>query len=165
MKHLLSIFIIVLVVSCNAQEKEIDITGNWYLEATNSGTALYYTEFYINEKYFYKYNEFLGMSNGYKYTYENNILNLIDLDNTKLMGMHISSIDKNTLFLVFDDDKTITYKRIIDNKVKLKKLATEYHPNFTKEEKIAFENIYLEAFFLRKAEWEKTHVSMDYFED
>lgn len=165
MKQFLSILLMLLVFSCNAQEEEIDITGNWYLEATNSGKALYYTEFFINEESFFKYSDPIGMSHKYSYVYEDNILHLIDLDNTKLTGMQISSVDKNTIILLFDNDKTITYKRILDNKVKLKKLATEYHPNFTKEEKIAFENTYLEAFFSRKAEWEKTHESMDYFED
>lgn len=164
-KHFLSLLLIFLVFSCNAQEKEIDITGNWYLEATNSGKALYYTEFYINEEYFYKYSDPVGMSYGYGYTQKNNTFHLIDLDNTKLKIGQILSIDKISFSLISDEGRTITYNRILDDKVKLKKLATEYNSNFTKEEKTAFENTYLEAFFSRKAEWEKTHESIDYFED
>ncbi|WP_255411462.1 hypothetical protein [Lacinutrix sp. Bg11-31] len=43
MKYSLSLLLMLFIFSCNAQEKEIDITGNWYLEATNSGKALCHT--------------------------------------------------------------------------------------------------------------------------
>ncbi|AUC82903.1 hypothetical protein [Lacinutrix sp. Bg11-31] len=105
------------------------------------------------------------MSYSYGYTQKNNTFHLVDLDNTKLKIGQILSIDKNTFYFISDEGKTITYKRILDNTVKLEKLATEYNPNFTNEEKNAFKNSYLEAYFYRKTEWEKTHESINYFEN
>lgn len=144
MKKIIIIFIILISYSCNSQNnKDIDITGNWYNYSMKNAKNEYYVETFIDENTFYFYDGIYGLKESIEYLIEAGNLYLLDNDNKKVATGNIKIINENTISLY---NGNAIFKRIEEG-IKLENFLRKNIPesDFSKE------------FFIRKAIWEKAH--------
>lgn len=154
MKKIVTLLFVLIISSCQAQEKKLDIQGNWYMESNNSQKEFVYLEIYIDDTTFSFYDDLIGYKGGDNYTIDKKILYLmINEDKTKL-GL-IKVIDKNTISFNGEDGKIVIYKKVIGNGMKLDDLLFKNTQNQSRQHRAKLEDKYWEAFNKRKIEWEK----------
>lgn len=148
MKHFLSILLVLLIFSCNAQEKEIDITGNWYLSPHKGLKGFTYKEIFIDDKVISVYQDIYGFNIEYFYKIENNILYTI-ISGEEIKHSIIKVKDENTISFEVVDGSVVIYKRIIGNELTFEDYLFKDPYNEGKN-KSKLEGDFLEAFKKRK---------------
>lgn len=148
MKHFLSILVILLFFSCNAQEKEIDITGNWYLSPHKGLEGFTYKEIFISDKVISVYQDIYGFNIEYFYTQEKNVLYLI-INDENIKHSNIQYINENVISFELIDGSFIIYKRIIGDELTFEDYLFK-DPYKEGKHKSKLEGEFLKAFNSRK---------------
>jgi len=147
MKYILSILMTLLIFSCNAQDKEIDITGNWYVSPNKGLEDFIYTEVYISNNVISVYKDVTGFNIEYFYAQENNVLYMLN-SGEKIKHSIIKTKDKNTILFESVDGGIAIYKRIVGGELKFGDLLLK-NP-YNEKRKVKYEEEFIEAFNKRK---------------
>ena len=148
MKYSLLILLVLSIFSCNIQEKEIDINGNWYVLPNKGLDDFIYKEFYISDNVISVYQDIYGFNIEYSYIQENNVLYFTN-SGEKIKHSIIKTIDENTFSIESIDSSIGIYKRIIGDGVNFEDLLNT-DPYKEGKYKVKLESDFIEAFNKRK---------------
>ena len=144
MKIIITLSIILSHLSCNLQNENVSINGNWYNFNPENTKNLSYVETYYDGEIYYLYKNESGLNIGAGYHIEKNKM-WLDIDENSKDDVIILSLKKNILKMYFGE-----------NIQKLKKISNS---NYTLEKylnKEITENQFLEyGFWKRKKSWEE----------